>query len=194
VETSARTTVTERRRCQKRLAVLLLAAAVTVGCGDSGEKVAGIDIAASCSQLADARTPLERRVVQADLFDAIEEASIDTEDDGIVEVVAGLLDECPEEAEALLGIGPSTTHASEIELERNCRPDEDSGTATNTSDITLSVTVETRFYSQEDVLLRTSRDKIRDLRAGETGRWSNRLLGDDKAARCLTTVAQATPS
>jgi hypothetical protein len=184
------------------LAALMGAALILTGCSDGGQSglVAGIDIEQVCEDLESARTPLARRVVEADLFDAIEKEAdhVDDEDGegsvGLVEVVVELLETCPDEAAVLLGTDGPESFVSQVTLERTCTSEEASGTVTNESERTLDIRVETQFFDADDVLLSSSQDSVRGLQAGQSGRWSNRYFGDELAARCLSRVARAVPS
>lgn len=182
------------------VATLVYSVLALTACSDSDQSgfVAGVDIGQVCQDLEAARTPLERRVVEADLFDALEREADqigDGEDSaGLVEVIGGLLEACPDEAAVLLGTDGTGSLTKQVSLERTCTPDEASGTVTNDSDQTLDIRVETQFYDADDVLLSSSQDSVRGLPAGQSGRWSNRYFGDERASRCVTRVTQAVPS
>jgi hypothetical protein len=183
------------------LATLVCAVLVLTACagGERPGLVAGLDVAQVCDDLESARTPLERRVVEADLFDAVEQEADEVYDDGegaagLVEVILELLETCPDEAAVLLGTDGPGSLASQVSIERTCASDEASGTVTNDSDQTLDIRVETQFFDEDDVLLSSSQDSVRGLRAGQSGRWSNRYFGDERVARCLSRVTSAVPS
>jgi hypothetical protein len=184
------------------LATLTCAGLILAGCSDGDQPglVAGIDIEQVCDDLESARTPLERRVVEADLFDALEQRADNVDDEnsedsaGVGEVIVELLETCPDEAAVMLGTDGPESLRNQVSLERTCTSEEASGTVTNESDQTLDIRVETQFYNADDVLLSSSQDSVRGLRAGQSGRWSNRYFGDENAARCLSRVTQAVPS
>jgi hypothetical protein len=183
------------------LATLTCSGLILAGCSNSEPPglIAGIDVEQVCNDLESARTPLERRVVEADLLDALEQAADSVDDEnsedsaGLGEVIVELLETCPDEAAVMLGTD-GQGFENQVSLERTCTTDEASGTVTNESDQTLDIRVETQFYNANDVLLSSSQDSVRGLRAGQSGRWSNRYFGDEDAARCLSRVTQAVPS
>ena len=184
------------------LATLTCAGLILTGCsgGEQSGPVEGIEIAQVCEDLESARTPLARRVVEADLFDALEQEADQVADEhgegraGLAEVIVGLLDTCPDEAAVMLGTDGPGSLASQVSLERTCTSKEASGTVTNGSDQTLDIRVETHFYDADDVQLSSSQDSVRRLGAGQSGRWSNRHFGDEPATRCLSRIAQTVPS
>jgi hypothetical protein len=66
----------------------------------------------------------------------------------------------------MLGTHGHGSLASQVSLERTCTSEEASGTVTNESDQTLDIRVEAQFYAADDVLLSSSQDSDRGLRAG----------------------------
>ena len=170
--------------------IILSAGVLATACAASADStVAGLDTERICAELAQAATPIERRVIETDLIDA---TSGESELRG---VLLDLMDRCPDEAAILLGDDRPERPELEIDIEvTGCRADEAEGLATNRSDTRADITIEVQFHDRDDVLLDTTAAYVRGLDAGATGRWDARTFGDDRAARCTAAIRSARPS
>lgn len=168
-------------------ALLTAVALLVTGCGSEDRTVAGVDVAATCSDLEDANTPLARRVVESDVLDAVDayEGSVDDADESILDVIEDLTEQCPDQAARLLGTDVDAGEPLEVSVELGtCAKRDTNGTATNESDRPVNVTIEVQYFDSDDVLLDTTSASVRNLAPGQTGRWDTSYFGDDSPVRC----------
>lgn len=153
-----------------------------VACGRGDTTPTAETIAASaCDELAEAGTPIERRLLEQELMDQVEQ--LDNVE--LPAVVGAMADRCHDLTAELRGgnaTGPSAGDARLV-LDQ-CSSDGADGTVENEGDDTITVRVRVRFTDSDDALLDSSIDVVDDLRPGEVGEWSVRHFGDDHVARC----------
>lgn len=170
-----------------------IAATVAVACSSGGsETVAGIDIEETCAQFEAAGSPIERRVIETDLFEQLEDEPADDEMPPLLAVLAGMREHCPEVVDSILGTADAELVAGvDVDL-ASCGSKEVAGTVTNGNDETVTVRLLVRLTDSSDVLIDTSTTTVSGLEPGQTGKWD--VYVSDSYDRCRVLIDKVTAS
>ncbi len=135
-----------------------------------------------CDDLADTTLPIQQRALINDADDEVRDALFDT---------------CPDVIGDVLGIADLATEIAlqaDIDLDDlHCGRDDITGTVTNHSDQTVSVTLEVELTLDGGRQVATRTTSVRRLSPGQDAEWDVPVFNDEDYDRCSVDIRQVTP-